>query len=109
MHDQEFAADSTEAQVVEALKACYDPEIPVNIYEMGLIYRVEVGEDQMVSVDMTLTSPACPVAQSLPIEVQDRIEAMVPGIAGARVEVVWDPPWNMDMMSESAKLELGMM
>ena len=109
MHDQAFPADSTEARVVDALKACYDPEIPVNIYEMGLIYRVEVGEDRMVSVDMTLTSPACPVAQSLPIEVQDRIEAMVPDISGARVEVVWDPPWNMDMMSEAAKLELGMM
>ena len=109
MHDETFPAGSTEAQVVDALKTCYDPEIPVNIYEMGLIYRVAVGEDRMVSVDMTLTSPACPVAQSLPLEVQDRIENMVPGIAGARVEVVWDPPWNMDMMSEAAKLELGMM
>ena len=109
MHDQTFPEDSTEAQVVEALKSCYDPEIPVNIYEMGLIYRIEVGEDGTVSVDMTLTSPACPVAQSLPIEVQDRIETMVHGIVGARVEVVWDPPWNMDMMSEAAKLELGMM
>ena len=109
MHDQTFPPDSIEAQVAQALQTCYDPEIPVDIYELGLIYNIEVTEDNIVDVTMTLTSPACPVAGTLPPEVQQKIKSMVPEIADARVEVVWDPPWNMDMMSEAAKLQLGMM
>jgi FeS assembly SUF system protein len=96
-----------EAQVIEALRACFDPEIPVNIYELGLIYGVAIDENGLVDVKMTLTSPHCPAAQSLPPEVEGRVKN-VPGVTGAKVEVVWDPPWNPSMMSEAAKLELGM-
>ncbi len=95
-----------DAQVVEALKTCYDPEIPVNIYELGLIYEVRVGPQADVAVKMTLTSPACPVAQSLPKEIEAKIKA-VPGVRTATVEVVWTPSWNQTMMSEAARLELG--
>jgi FeS assembly SUF system protein len=97
-----------EAQVIETLRTCFDPEIPVNIYELGLIYETKVSDEGEVSVKMTLTSPLCPVAQSLPEEVQAKVRA-VPGVKFARVEVVWDPPWNPSMMSEVAKLELGIM
>jgi FeS assembly SUF system protein len=93
--------------VIDALRTVYDPEIPVNIYELGLVYDVEVREDAKVYVRMTLTSPMCPVAESLPPEV----EAKARGVAGVRdveVELVWDPPWNPGMMSEAARLELGM-
>jgi len=96
-----------EAQVIEALRACFDPEIPVNIYELGLIYSVLVDDAGGVDVKMTLTSPHCPAAQSLPPEVGERVKG-VPGVTGAKVEVVWDPPWNPSLMSEAAKLELGM-
>ena len=95
-------------RVVEAVKTCYDPEIPVNIYELGLIYEITVTESSEVSVRMTLTSPACPAAQSLPGEVEDKIRVMAKP-KDVTVEVVWDPPWNPDMMSEAAKLQLGMM
>jgi len=93
--------------IVEALKTIYDPEIPVNIYELGLIYDVDVQEGNAVKVKMTLTAPACPVAGSLPGEVQAKVES-VPGVASAEVELVWDPAWNPSMMSEAARLELGM-
>ncbi len=95
-------------KVIEVLKTCYDPEIPVNIYELGLIYAVEVDDQNNVSVKMTLTSPACPVAGTLPGEVEDKIRAL-PETADVRVEVVWEPPWNPDMMSDVARYELGMM
>ena len=95
-----------EAQVIEAIHTCYDPEIPVNIHELGLIYSVAVGDTGEVDVKMTLTSPHCPAAQSLPPEVQAKV-AKVPGVTAARVEVIWEPPWNPSMMSEAAKLELG--
>ena len=95
-------------QVVAALKTVYDPEIPVNIYELGLIYDVFVDADSRVGVRMTLTAPACPAAQSLPIEVRDKARS-VPGVSEAKVEIVWDPPWTRDNMSEIAKLELGML
>jgi FeS assembly SUF system protein len=95
-----------ENDVVEALRTVYDPEIPVNIYELGLIYDVNVSQNGFVDVNMTLTSPACPVAGSLPGEVEQRVLG-VDGVTGAKVEVVWDPPWNPEMMSEEAKLELG--
>jgi len=96
-----------EAQVIEALRTCFDPEIPVNIYELGLIYRIDVDEASAVKIAMTLTSPSCPAAQSLPPDVEAKVKS-VQGVSSAKVEVVWDPPWNPSMMSEAAKLELGM-
>jgi FeS assembly SUF system protein len=93
-------------QIIEVLKGIYDPEIPVNIYEIGLIYEVKVDDDANVHVLMTLTSPMCPVAESLPPEVEEKVAA-VEGVTSAKVEVTWDPPWDPEMMSEAAKLELG--
>ncbi len=95
------------AAVVEALKTVYDPEIPVNIYELGLIYLLEVDSQGDAKVEMTLTSPMCPVAGTLPGEVEAKVKA-VPGVRNAEVELVWDPPWSMDKMTEEAKLQLGM-
>ena len=94
-------------QIVEQLKTVYDPEIPVNIYELGLIYRVDVEDDNRVLLEMTLTSPHCPVAETLPGEVEQKVAA-VDGVSGCEVKVVWDPPWNPSMMTEEAQLELGM-
>ena len=94
--------------VVEALKGIYDPEIPVNIYDLGLIYGVDVTEAGHAVVTMTLTTPHCPVAESMPGEVELRVSA-VPGIATADVNLVWDPPWDPQKMSDDAKLELGML
>ncbi len=94
--------------VVDALKEIYDPEIPVNIYELGLIYGVEVTGDGDASVPMTLPTPHCPVAESMPAEVELRV-ASVPGIRQADVHLVWDPPWDPQKMSDEAKLELGML
>ena len=99
--------DDLESQIVDALRTVYDPEIPVNIYELGLIYNVAVGEAGHVDVTMTLTSPACPVAGTLPGEVEMKVQT-VDGVETAHVEVVWDPVWNPSMMSEAARLELGM-
>jgi len=101
-------AEAIRENVVEVLKTCYDPEIPVDIYELGLIYEVEVDGDGAVAVQMTLTSPMCPVAESLPPEVEAKVRS-VEGVKEARVDVVWEPPWSPAMMSEAAKLELGMM
>ena len=97
-----------EAQIIETLRTCYDPEIPVNIYELGLIYAVQVDPAGEVNIRMTLTSPSCPAAGSLPPEVEDKVKA-VPGVTNARVEVVWDPTWNPSMMSEAARLQLGLL
>ncbi|MBI2349172.1 MAG: SUF system Fe-S cluster assembly protein [Deltaproteobacteria bacterium] len=97
-----------EAQVVEALRSCFDPEIPVNIYDLGLIYDVKVDAAGAVEIRMTLTSPQCPVAQSLPAEVQAKVKE-VPGVTEAKVDVVWEPPWDPAKMSEAAKLQLGML
>ena len=94
--------------VIDALKEIYDPEIPVNIYDLGLIYGVEVTEDGHVVVTMTLTTPHCPVAESMPGEVELRVGA-VPGVGDAQVNLVWDPPWDPQKMSDEAKLELGML
>ena len=96
-----------EAEIVEQLKSVFDPEIPVNIYELGLIYDIDLQPDGQVQVKMTLTSPGCPVAGSLPGEVKNKVEA-VPGVTSADVELVWDPAWNPSMMTEAAKLQLGM-
>ena len=94
-------------QVIAVLRTVYDPEIPVDIYEMGLIYEVTVHDDRTVYLKMTLTSPMCPVAEILPPEVEAKAGA-VPGVEGVELELVWDPPWNPGMMSEAARLELGM-
>ncbi len=101
--EPEALRESVEA----ALRTVYDPEIPVNIYDLGLIYRVEVSDAGVVDIDMTLTAPGCPVAQSFPGEVEARVME-VSGVTDARVELVWEPPWTPDRMSEAAKLELGM-
>jgi FeS assembly SUF system protein len=93
--------------VIEALKDIYDPEIPVNIYDLGLIYGVDVNEGHVL-VTMTLTTPHCPVAESMPGEVEMRVGA-VPGVGDAEVNLVWDPPWDPQKMSDEAKLELGML
>jgi FeS assembly SUF system protein len=95
-----------ENKIVEMLKTIYDPEIPVDIFELGLIYEVRIDEDQHVEIDMTLTSPNCPVAETLPKEVEDKV-ASVEHVKSAKVNIVFDPPWEKDMMSEEAKLELG--
>jgi FeS assembly SUF system protein len=95
-----------EAQVIEAVRSCFDPEIPVNIYELGLIYDLKVDESGKVTIQMTLTSPACPAAQSLPGEVRSKVQA-VPGVLEVQVDVVWEPPWDPSKMSEAAKLQLG--
>ena len=94
--------------VVAALKEIFDPEIPVNIYDLGLIYGVEVSEDKDVVVTMTLTTPHCPVAESMPAEVEIRAGS-VPGVRDAEVNLVWDPPWGPDKMTDEARLELGML
>ena len=98
--------DSLGERVIEALRTVYDPEIPVNIFELGLIYKVDVDDRNEAHIEMTLTSPMCPVAETLPDEVKAKVEA-VDGISGAAVNVVWDPPWNPSMMTEEAQLELG--
>jgi FeS assembly SUF system protein len=106
---EQQAADeeAIRAAVIDALRTVYDPEIPVNIYELGLVYEVEVREPGSVYLRMTLTSPMCPVAESLPPEVEAKARA-VPGVKEVELDLVWDPPWNPGMMSEAARLELGM-
>lgn len=104
---EERSVEEIEADVVAMLKTVYDPEIPVDIYELGLIYNVEVKEDRSVEVRLTLTSPMCPVAGTLPPEVEAKV-AQVDGVREAVVDLVWDPPWSPAMMSEAARLELGM-
>lgn len=94
-------------QIVEVLSTIFDPEIPVNIYELGLIYEIAVDADNVVGVRMTLTAPGCPAAQSLPVEVVNKLKQQ-PGITDAQVDIVWDPPWDKDRMSDAAKLQLGM-
>ena len=99
---------STEREIEAALKAVYDPEVPVDIVELGLVYSIDLDPSGLARIQMTLTSPGCPVAQELPVEVQRAVEA-VAGISRCEVEVVWDPPWSPAMMSEAARLELGLM
>ncbi len=95
-------------RVVDALRKVYDPELPVNIYDLGLIYKLEVEPEGRVKVDMTLTAPGCPVAQSFPGTVENVVQ-QVEGVTSAQVELVWEPPWDMSRVSEAARLELGML
>ena len=100
--------NALEAQIVDALRTVYDPEIPVNIYEIGLIYNIDIDPSNSVNIRMTLTSPACPAAGTLPGEVEDKVRK-VEGVCDVKVDIVWDPAWTPAMMSESAKLQLGML
>tara|TARA_Y100000385_G_scaffold286097_1_gene347404 strand:+ start:191 stop:502 length:312 start_codon:yes stop_codon:yes gene_type:complete len=95
-----------QSNVIDVLKSIFDPEIPVDIYELGLIYEVKITEDGFVHIEMTLTSPNCPVAESLPADVEEKV-GKIEGATGAKVNIVFEPPWTQDMMSEEAKLELG--
>ena len=97
-----------EAQVIEALRTCFDPEIPVNIYEMGLIYDVKVNEAGAVTIRLTLTSPSCPAAQSIPAEVEQKVR-VIDGVTDVQIDLVWEPPWDPSKMSEAARLQLGML
>ena len=98
--------DGLENTIVDVLKSIYDPEIPVDVYELGLIYEVKIDKEKNVEIQMTLTSPNCPVAESMPKEVEDKV-AEIPDVKSAKVNIVFDPPWDKEMMSEEAKLELG--
>src|SRR5262245_45698062 len=99
-------ADLKEA-VIEVLQSCFDPEIPVNIYDLGLIYGIDISPENAVTIQMTLTSPACPVAGTLPPEVEQKVRA-IPGVSSAKAELVWEPPWGKHLLSEAARLQLGL-
>ena len=103
----QHASTVDESAVIDAIGTVYDPEIPVNIYELGLIYAIELGEGGKVKVEMTLTAPGCPSAQELPVQVREAVMT-VPGVAECEVETVWDPPWEPSRMSEEARLQLNM-
>jgi len=97
-----------EAEVIESLRTIFDPEIPVNVYELGLIYLVEVSSEGAVMIRMTLTSPHCPAVQSMPAEIEGKVRA-ISGVTDVTIDLVWDPPWDQGKMSEAARLQLGMM
>ncbi|MGZ8444063.1 MAG: SUF system Fe-S cluster assembly protein [Candidatus Binatia bacterium] len=97
-----------EAEVIEALRTVFDPEIPVNVYELGLIYLVEVSGEGAVAIRMTLTSPHCPAVQSMPAEIEAKVRS-ISGVSDVSIDLVWDPPWDQSKMSEAARLQLGMM
>ena len=94
-------------QVIDALKTCFDPEIPVNIYDLGLIYEINISPEKAIHIKMTLTSPACPVAGTLPIMVQNKVQSL-PGVQAVKVETIWEPPWDQSRMTEAAKVQLGL-
>lgn len=102
----EKTIEQLEKDVLDVLKGCYDPEIPVNIYELGLIYEININEQHDVHIVMTLTSPSCPVAETLPPDIENKIN-QIEGVVSAKVDVTFEPPWDQSMMSEEAKLELG--
>lgn len=95
-------------EIISVLRTCYDPEIPLNIYDLGLIYNIDISPENFVNIDMTLTSPNCPSIESLPLEVEEKIRD-IEGVTGVRVNLVWDPPFHIDMMSDEAKLALGLL
>ncbi|MBI2118581.1 MAG: SUF system Fe-S cluster assembly protein [Elusimicrobia bacterium] len=105
---QKTSKNDLESKVIEILKSCYDPEIPVDIYALGLIYKIQTDPSGKVNIEMTLTSPQCPVAGSLPPEVERKVKT-IEGVSEVRVEVVWDPPWEPNKMTDAAKLQLGML
>lgn len=107
-HKEELTKKDVEELIIETLKTVYDPEIPVDVYEMGLIYEINVDDDFNAEIIMTLTSPSCPVAESMPEEIRQKVDAMW-SVKAATVELAWEPPWEKEMMSEEAKLELGFM
>ncbi len=96
-------------QVIAAMREIYDPELPVNIYDLGLIYAIDCGPEGMVNIDMTLTSPGCPVAQSFPGMVENGIKSKVDGVTAVHVELVWSPPWSSDLLTDEVKLDLGLL
>jgi len=106
-NSQEFTQEDVREDIIEMLKTIYDPEIPVNIFELGLIYDIQLSDSGNVNINMTLTAPGCPVAQTFPGEVESKVET-VPGVKKAHVELVWEPAWDKSMMSEAAQLQLGM-
>jgi len=108
MKDLTIQKKDLEERIIEALKEIFDPEIPVNIYEIGLIYKIQVDDDFLVHIVMTLTTPNCPVAESLPAEVREKVKALE-GVKDVDLELTFEPPWDMEMLSDEAKLELGMM
>ncbi|MFQ5599984.1 MAG: SUF system Fe-S cluster assembly protein [Candidatus Krumholzibacteriia bacterium] len=108
METPSLDTEAIKERIVEVMKSVYDPEIPVDIYELGMVYGIEVDEAGNATVTMTLTTPACPVAESLPAEVELRLNA-VEGVRSGTVKLVWEPPWTPERMSEAAKLQLGMM
>lgn len=108
LSQQDVQVDSIRENVVETLRSVFDPEIPVNIYDLGLIYRLDVDESGEVDIEMTLTAPGCPVAQTFPGTVETAVE-QTPGVTSAHVKLVWDPPWNQDRMSDEVKLQLGLL
>ncbi|MBT5246617.1 MAG: SUF system Fe-S cluster assembly protein [Flavobacteriaceae bacterium] len=108
MSEEVFNSNAIGDKIISVIKTIYDPEIPVNIYELGLIYDVMVNENFDVKILMTLTSPNCPVAETLPVDVENKVKT-IKGIKSAEVEITFDPPWTQDLMSEEAKLELGIL
>ena len=108
MTNTELSPAQLESRTLEVLKTVFDPEIPVNIYELGLVYEVHVDEFGNIHIKMTLTSPNCPVAETLPQEINTKVYA-IEGVEHVKVEIVWDPPWTPELMSDAAKLELGML
>jgi FeS assembly SUF system protein len=104
---EQVTSQPSEGAVLDAIATVYDPEIPVNVYELGLIYAVEIGDDGAIAVEMTLTAPGCPSAQELPEQVREAVAA-VPGVTSVKVDVVWDPSWHPGLMSEDARLALNM-
>ena len=102
------ASEGLQGEIEAKLRTIFDPEIPVNIYDLGLIYRVDIDAEHQVNIDMTLTAPGCPVAQTFPGTVENEVRG-VDGVADVHVELVWDPPWTQDRMSEAAKLQLGLL
>ena len=104
---KEINKQELEEKIISVLKTIYDPEIPVDIFELGLIYEVGIGDEAKVNIKMTLTSPACPVAGTLPPEVEMKVMS-IPEVKDAKVDIVWSPPWDKDMMSDAAKVKLGM-
>ena len=107
-HKDQLTKQDVELQIIEVLKTVYDPEIPVDIYEMGLIYEINLDDEFNAEIVMTLTSPSCPVAESLPEEVRQKVEDLW-SVKSAKIELTWEPSWDKEMMSEEAKLELGLM